>query len=306
MNEAATPRAVHLLPRCICITTTDRARQRCPSGTCENMIRLLQCLQSGGFELTSFDDEDPPPYAILSHTWNDGQEVTYNELLAGTGIYKSGYAKLRFCGERAAADGLDYFWVDTCCIDKATSDELSMAINSMFRWYQRADKCYVYLADVSVSDEVDSAEAYHISWENSFRHSRWFTRGWTLQELLAPASVEFFSHEGKRLGSRISLEEEIREITRIPTDALRGRKLGEFSIKDRMSWAARRITTKKEDKVYCLLGIFGVHLPLIYGEGEEHATLRLQEEIHKRQQGTERINSKYSRPMIKLAKLTVW
>lgn len=268
------------------------------------MIRLLQCLQSGGFELTSFDDDQPPPYAILSHTWNEGQEITYNELLAGTGTDKSGYAKLRFCSERAAADGLDYFWVDTCCINKATSDELSMAINSMFRWYQRAEKCYVYLADVSVPDEVNSPEAYPISWERAFRCSRWFARGWTLQELLAPASVEFFTREGKRLGSRISLEREICEVTRIPTDALRGRNLDDFRIEERMSWAAGRVTTKKEDRAYCLLGIFGVYLPLIYGEGVEHATLRLKELIHKRQEMKESTRSQYSRFTRELARLT--
>lgn len=248
-------------------------------------MRLLKCLPGGGFELASFDNEPSTPYAILSHTWTKGQEVTYNELLAGTGTHKSGYAKLRFCGKRAAADGLGYFWVDTCCINKATNDELSTAINSMFRWYQRAEKCYVYLTDVSVPAEVSDAEAYRISWEQAFRQSRWFTRGWTLQELLAPASVEFFSREGRRLGSRISLEREIDEITGISVNALGGQKLNEFSIEERMSWAAGRTTTLNEDKVYCLLGIFGVFLSLIYGEGEEYATLRLKEEIHKRRQG---------------------
>jgi hypothetical protein len=248
-------------------------------------MRLLKCLPGdGGFELTSFSEDLAPPYAILSHTWIDDQEVTYIELLAGRGIDKRGYDKIRFCGERAAADGLTYFWVDTCCIDKATNDELSTAINSMFRWYQRAVKCYVYLTDVSVPEEVTDAEAFSISWGQAFRRSRWFTRGWTLQELLAPASVEFFSQDGKRLGSKISLEQEIHEITGIPIRALRVQKLTEFSVEARMSWAARRTTTLKEDKVYCLLGIFGVFLSLIYGEGEDHATTRLREEIQKQQQ----------------------
>jgi hypothetical protein len=214
----------------------------------------------------------------------DGQEVTYNELLAGTGTDKHGHAKIRFCGERAAADSLEYFWVDTCCIDKSTSDELSTAINSMFRWYQRAAKCYVYLTDVLVPEEATTPEAFRISWEQAFQCSRWFTRGWTLQELLAPASVEFFSPDGKRLGSKVSLEQEIHSVTGIPIEALRGQRLSEFSIKERMSWTAKRTTTLKEDKVYCLLGIFTVFLSLIYGEGEEYATLRLEEEIHKRQQ----------------------
>jgi hypothetical protein len=250
-------------------------------------MRLLKrLLEDDSFELTTFDDDDAaPPYAVLSHTWTAGQEVTYEELLAGTGTNKSGYAKLRFCAERAAADGLQYFWVDTCCINKATSVELSTAINSMFRWYQRSTKCYVYLRNVSVPKEVIDAEAFRISWEHAFRRSRWFTRGWTLQELLAPASVEFFSREGKRLGSRVSLEQEIHEITAIPTEALRSQKLTQFSVEERMSWATRRTTTLKEDKVYCLLGIFGVFLSLIYGEGEDYATLRLKEEIQRRQYG---------------------
>jgi len=248
-------------------------------------MRLLQRLPGGNFELVSFDDDRVPRYAILSHTWIEGEEVAYNELLAGTGTDKRGYAKIRFCAERAAADELSYFWVDTCCINKAVSDELSTAINSMFRWYQRAVKCYVYLTDVSVPGEVADAEAFPISWRQPFRRSRWFTRGWTLQELLAPASVEFFSQDGKRLGSRISLEQEICEITRLPEGALRGLNLTDFSVEERMSWAARRITTKKEDKAYCLMGIFGVFLPLIYGEGEDHAMLRLKEEIQRRQQG---------------------
>jgi hypothetical protein len=249
-------------------------------------MRLLKrLLGDDGFDLTTFDDDTAPPYAILSHTWTVGQEVTYEELLAGTGTNKSGYAKLRFCAERAAADGLKYFWVDTCCIDKNTSVELSTAINFMFRWYQRATKCYVYLSDVSVPKEVTDAKAFRISWEQAFQRSRWFKRGWTLQELLAPASLEFFSREGKRLGSRVSLEQEIQQITGIPTVALRGQKLTQFSVEERMSWTKGRTTTLKEDKVYCLLGIFGVFLSLIYGEGEAYATLRLKEEIQRRQYG---------------------
>jgi hypothetical protein len=248
-------------------------------------MRLLQRLPGDIFELTSIDDEHPPPYAILSHTWTEGQEVTYNELLAGVGKKKTGYAKLRFCGEQAAKDGLQYFWVDTCCIDKSASNELSTVINCMFRWYQRAAKCYVYLSDVSVPEEVANAQTFPITWAEAFRRSRWFTRGWTLQELLAPPCVEFFSKEGKRLGDRISLEREIHQVTTIPVEVLRGQNAAEYSIKERMRWAALRTTTIKEDKVYCLLGIFGVFLPLIYGEGEEYATQRLEDEIARRQKG---------------------
>ncbi|KAF2831501.1 kinesin light chain 1 [Ophiobolus disseminans] len=248
-------------------------------------MRLLQRLKDDVFELATFDDESPSPYAILSHTWIEGQEVTYDELVAGGSKNKSGYAKLRFCAEQAAADGIQYIWVDTCCIDKSTSNELSTAINSMFRWYQRAAKCYVYLSDVSVPEEVADAHAFPLIWTEAFQRSRWFTRGWTLQELLAPPHVEFFSREGKRLGSRISLEREIHKVANIPVEVLRGQSLAERSVEERMGWAGRRMTTLKEDKVYCLLGIFGVFLPLIYGEGEEYATRRLKEEIARRQKG---------------------
>jgi hypothetical protein len=249
-------------------------------------MRLLKRLPNGDLDLISFNDDDPPPYAILSHTWAEGQEVTYKELVSGTGKVKTGYDKIRFCVDRAAEDGLQYSWVDTCSIDRSTSDELSTAINSMFRWYQRASKCYVYLSDVQIPDEVIDVQAFRITWAEAFRRSRWFTRGWTLQELLAPATVEFFSKEGKLLGSRISLEQEIFDITKVPLSAFQGQQpLSEFSVPERMSWAANRQTTYKEDKVYCLLGIFGVFLPLIYGEGEDHASQRLKGEIQKQQEG---------------------
>jgi tetratricopeptide (TPR) repeat protein len=249
-------------------------------------MRLLRAKSDNDFELVTYTTDDLPPYAILSHTWTEGEEVTYDELLAGTGKAKAGYAKIRFCGQRAAQDDLEYFWVDTCCINKATNNELSTAINSMFRWYQRASKCYAYLSDVRVPDEVVDVQAFRITWEDAFRRSRWFTRGWTLQELLAPSTVEFFSQEGQQLGSKISLERDIHEITKIPTEAIRGqRRLSEFSVEQRMVWAEKRVTTVKEDKVYCLLGIFGVFMPLIYGEREEYAFLRLKEEIRRRQEG---------------------
>jgi hypothetical protein len=204
--------------------------------------------------------------------------------VAGAGKDKSGYEKICFCVNRAAEDGIEHCWVDTCCIDKSDAAELSSSINSMFRWYQGAAKCYVYLSDVQVPEEVTDAQAFRISVE-AFRRCRGFTRGWTLQELLAPATLDFFSKEGKWLGSRISLEQDIHEITKIPIEVLRGQRLGDFSIEERMSWAASRTTTLREDKVYCLLGIFSVFLPLIYGEGEEYAETRLREEIQRRQEG---------------------
>jgi hypothetical protein len=242
-------------------------------------MRLLSYRASDIFELTTFDDDSLPPYAILSHTWIDGEEVTYDELVTGTRKEKAGYGKLRFCEERAAQDGLKYFWVDTCCIDKRNNTELSQAINSMFRWYQSAAKCYVYLSDVQVPDKIVDVELFQMTWEESFKKSRWFTRGWTLQELIAPATVEFFSKNGIRLGSKRSLEMEVHAITGIPIGAIRGYRLSDYSVKDRMAWVRKRKTTVKEDKVYCLLGIFETFMPLIYGEGEHHASQRLQELI---------------------------
>src|ERR1700710_3266763 len=146
----------------------------------------------------------------------------------------------------------------------------------MFRWYHDADRCYVYLSDVLACDS---------DWESTFRKSRWFTRGWTLQELIAPASVEFFSEDGELLGNKVSLERHICEITGVPAKALRGGSLADFSVTERMFWAASRETTCKEDIVYSLLGIFDVNMPLIYGEGREKALKRLKEEIEKASKG---------------------
>ena len=244
-------------------------------------MRLLERIYTDKFRLTGdLVGDDIPRYSILSHTWGtDDEEVTFKDLVEGTGKSKAGYNKIRFCGQQAAKDGLQYFWIDTCCIDKSSSSELSEAINSMFRWYRDAATCYVYLRDVSISGPCDD-QFSQPRWEPDFRNSRWFTRGWTLQELIAPGSVEFFSMECKRLGDKKSLERQIQEITGISVQALQGSPLSQFSIAERMSWAAKRETKRKEDGAYCLLGIFDVHMPLIYGEGEK-AFIRLQKEIEK-------------------------
>ena len=245
-------------------------------------MRLLQLSDDGELSLTEFFDDKIPRYAILSHTWRtDGNEVTFKDLMEGTGKSKAGYEKIRFCGEQAASDGLQYFWVDTCSIDKSSSAELQEAINTMFTWYRNAARCYVYLSDVSIGNCDQNSQFSQTSWESAFRASRWFTRGWTLQELLAPASVEFFSREGKRFGDKKSLERQVHEITGIALEALRGSPLSCFSIAERFSWAENRETTRKEDSAYSLLGIFGIHMPLIYGEGSGNAFIRLQEEIDK-------------------------
>jgi hypothetical protein len=246
-------------------------------------MRLLERNDSGELILTKdLGDDDTPRYAILSHTWGaDTEEVTFKDMMDGTGKSKAGYNKIRFCGEQASAHGLQYFWVDTCCIDKSNNTELSEAINSMFRWYREAAKCYVYLTDVSTANSDKNNQSSGFMWESAFWKSRWFTRGWTLQELIAPISVEFFSKEGIRLGDRKSLAQQVFEITGIPFNALQGSPLSHFSISTRISWAENRETKRKEDKAYSLMGLFDICMPLIYGEGREKAFIRLREEIDK-------------------------
>ncbi|OCT52689.1 hypothetical protein CLCR_09605 [Cladophialophora carrionii] len=241
-------------------------------------MRLLKIDRLGNLSLTEDLQDNLPAYAILSHTWGDDKdEVKFDDLRSESWKNKAAAAKIRFCSEQAKKDNLTHFWVDTCCINKANSTEYSEAINSMFRWYRNADKCYVYLVDVSSHGEDGH---YRQTWQQDFRESRWFRRGWTLQELLAPTSVEFFSREEQRLGDKKALEHLIHEITDIPTAALRGAALSQFGVDDRLRWAENRDTKKQEDKAYCLLGIFGVFIPLIYGEGE-YAFTRLKEEINK-------------------------
>jgi Heterokaryon incompatibility protein (HET) len=245
-------------------------------------MRLLQRESDGKLSFTQDLTSEIPSYAILSHTWGaDTEEVLYQDLMDGTGKNKTGYEKIYFCAEQAERDGLHYFWVDTCCIDKTSSAELSEAINSMFRWYRNAAKCYVYLSDVSrtASDPYDKSN--QLSWESMFQNSRWFARGWTLQELIAPDSVEFFSIERLRLGDKESLVQKIHEITGIAIEALHGTPLSHFSVDERMLWRANRETKRPEDEAYSLLGIFEIHMPLIYGEGKEEAFIRLQEQINK-------------------------
>ena len=243
-------------------------------------MRLLEALSNGGFCLTeNLPDNAIPPYAILSHRWeNDDQEVTYGDMVKGLGRDKAGYDKVKFCGEQATRDGLQYFWVDSCCIDKSNDGEHQKAIHSMFHWYRRASRCYVYLSDVSVSP-CDNNDMQR--WELDFRNSKWFTRGWTLQELLAPASVEFFSRNRARLGDKGSLQQQIQQKTGIDIRALQGERLTNFSINERFSWIERRKTTLEEDKAYSLLGIFDVYIPIRYGEGMPNAFKRLDDEINK-------------------------
>jgi hypothetical protein len=245
-------------------------------------MRLLRYEDDGRLTITSFDDNAIPPYAILSHTWGaDAEEVTFADLGKGDGKHKAGHKKIRFCGQQTQQDGLQYFWVDTCCIDKADKAELSLAIRSMFRWYQDAAKCYVYLLDVSTKKGKTSGVSTEVDWEPAFRSSRWFTRGWTLQELLAPSIVEFFSQEWKKLGDKRSLKSLIKKITGVPCEALDGAPLSRFSIDERLRWKGDRQTKREEDAWYSLSGIFDVEIAPAYSEGAASAFKRLKDEIDK-------------------------
>ncbi|KAK5801221.1 hypothetical protein VI817_003433 [Penicillium citrinum] len=233
-------------------------------------MRLVRTAESanGRFEIKEFSDNAIPPYAILSHTWGE-EEVTFQDMQGTSATLKKGYEKIKQgCALARRQDfNLDYIWIDTCCIDKTSSSELSEAINSMFRWYQESRVCFAFLADVSSKDD--------------FPKSRWFTRGWTLQELIAPSHLVFFRQDWTelRMGSLEEVRRVISNVTGIPVGVLSDKQsLEKYSVAQRMSWASKRETTRVEDGAYCLMGLFGVNIPLIYGE-RESAFIRLQEEI---------------------------
>ena len=215
-------------------------------------------------QLKDFQGE-APQYVILSHTWEQ-EEVLFADVDNPTSRTKQGWKKVDKCCEIAAAEGWEWVWIDTCCIDKESSAQLSEAINSMFRWYQDASICYTYLSDFPNR----SGETIQ------FKESRWFTRGWTLQELIAPAYVVFFDQEWNDIGTRNSLSDPVQTATGVSArDIL---NFSKCSIARRMSWASQRSTTRVEDMAYCLMGVFAVNMPIIYGEGD-NAFRRLQVEI---------------------------
>lgn len=239
-------------------------------------MRLIVC-KDLVFEEFAFDF---PVYAILSHTWGS-EEITYEEFCKshdGTPEFKrtlrdrEGWKKIKRCCQQALAEGFKYCWIDTCCIDKKSSAELSEAINSMYRWYKGASICYVYLSDVSAAPHSKELDG-------ELKGSRWFTRGWTLQELIAPYYVKFFGRDWIQIGTKVTLCGELTKITGIDMNTLLNpENVHSESIARRMSWASHRSTTRTEDIAYCLLGLFDVNMPLLYGEGDK-AFLRLQEEI---------------------------
>lgn len=230
-------------------------------------------LDTSTLALQSFMGDDVPPYAILSHTWGN-QELSLQEILSlqntsnetldfrGAQAQKlvlaikdrAGYLKIERCCAQAVRDGYKYAWIDTCCIDKTNSSELSEAINSMFRWYQNAAKCYAFLDDIEPASDLAS-----------LGDSRWFTRGWTLQELVAPSSIVFFDRSWTLIGSRATLSSVIGRRTGIPSDVLIDyqQTLGHYSLAQTMSWASNRETTRAEDRAYSLLGLFNVNMPML-------------------------------------------
>lgn len=255
----------------------------------------MRLLNTQTLQLSEFIGDSVPEYVALSHTWETNEEISLQDLQKihenspGPSPHlltlKSGYQKIVSCCSQALHDGFDWAWIDTCCIDKTSSAELSEAINSMFKWYRDCRLCYTFLSDVSDGDVLSDENL-------EFRKSRWFTRGWTLQELLAPDDITFFSKSWNFLGLRSHLCGLISEITRIPSLYLKGapetssssiqinpaNRLSQASVAQRMSWASHRSTTRSEDLAYCLLGIFDVNMPLLYGEGDK-AFRRLQMEI---------------------------
>ena len=193
-------------------------------------MRLLHLDPSGRLVLTDFPSQSIPPYAILSHRWGDpDSEVLFGDIESNAYHKKDGYRKIEFCAKQAAQDQLQYFWIDTCCIDKWNLRELSSSINSMFFWYKNAARCYVFLSDVSVSSTHQQSD-----WEASFQKSNWFHRGWTLQELIAPISVEIFSWEGQRIGDKTSFEQLVHDTIGIPLAVLRNCALDQFTVSGRL------------------------------------------------------------------------
>lgn len=236
----------------------------------------MRLLDVNTYKLNEFIGDDIPPYAILSHTWAE-EEVLYRDIEEGDLPKlekKHGFKNIQFCTQQAKEDGLLYCWVDTCCINKSSSAELSAAINSMYSWYKQATVCYVYLEDMSID-----TSAFYLK-VGQFSRFRWFGRRWTLQEMIAPQELRLYNKDWVCAGDKSDYGTLIalREVTGVPIDVIRTGDVGKCCIAQRMSWASGRRTTRIEDRAYSLLGLLNVNMPLIYGEGEK-AFLRLQKEI---------------------------
>lgn len=234
---------------------------------CDNVFGSMRLINTNTLELREFFGATPR-YAILSHTWEE-EEVSLQEMKdrAPSLATKKGYRKIVDYCHLAARQGYAWVWVDTCCINKTSDAELSESINSMFRWYENAAVCHVFLSDLPVDADLHQA----------LPRCRWFTRGWTLQELIAPQKLEFYDQGWAVRGTKDDLVGELSAITKIDPSALRG-EYRRFRIGARISWAANRETTRPEDIAYCLLGLLDINMPMLYGEGQR-AFRRLQEEI---------------------------
>ncbi|KAJ4301912.1 hypothetical protein N0V90_004008 [Kalmusia sp. IMI 367209] len=269
----------------------------------------MRLLDSKTLEFKEFNESCLPRYAILSHTWGD-DEVSYEDMLwlqklkdvpaelrsnqlysfiRGTGggvgfpntpeaiTKRAGYAKIRHTAKLANSLHIQYFWIDTCCIKKESSAELQEAINSMYRWYQKSAICIVFLADAGpIPDDTKPVEYL----DYALRDSRWITRGWTLQELIAPHLVSFYDRDWNLICDKRDNLRAISLVTGIPPKVLRDQDLSDSSVAQRMSWAANRSTTRIEDIAYSLMGLFDIHMPMLYGEGDKAFT-RLQVKIMK-------------------------
>lgn len=246
-------------------------------------MRLFH-LQNEAFQLKQFSSPATrPAYAILSHRWRDGEEILFEDIkhLHSSGNNKSGVQKIRNCEALVRREhGVNAFWIDTCCINKDSSAELQEAINSMYRWYRDAEVCYAYLDDVDAHlNSFDSNVASEL--ESRIRASEWFTRSWTLQELIAPRKVVFYDRNWQFLGTRDDLPHLFSSITGVPIPLLRGETVpSDYSIAQRMSWAAHRRASRVEDESYSMIGLFNVSMSMLYGE-DTLAFYRLQEEIIK-------------------------
>ncbi len=230
-------------------------------------LLTMRLLHTSTLKLHEFFGDQIPSYAILSHTWGN-EEVTLQELEKEESKNRDGYAKITGCCALARSTGWEWLWIDTCCIDKTSSAELSEAINSMYRWYRDSQVCYAYLTDCFLPWGIIS--------DVDFCKSRWFTRGWTLQELLAPGTVYFYDRDWREIGTKSSLTTQISCVTGISSQDMTDPQSA--SIAAKMSWASRRQTSRMEDMAYSLLGIFDLTMPLLYGEGH-NAFKRLQYEL---------------------------
>lgn len=256
----------------------------------------MRLLNTANFQFKTFFDDFLPKYAILSHRWgNEEEEVSYKQFRKNlVPPYLPGLVKIREFCRLAKERGFQWAWIDTCCIDKRSSAELSKAINSMYKWYEWSAECYVYLADVKFSDyelslkRRSEEEFWHAprGWStlrDRFSQSSWFRRGWTLQELIAPDKVVFYDSCWKEIGPLEHFYRDVAKMTGIGEKWLASphNRSRRASVATRMSWASDRHTSECEDVAYCLLGLFNVNMAPLYGEGAKKAFYRLQIEIMK-------------------------